>query len=247
MSRYSFGQFMASPSLILQGNRDMARGTAQMNLSRQRRRTGMYSASTNNLGQPLSRRNTSQTTRSASIGGRPFSRRSLRMSRKAKRNSYRRRSSSSTSGNISRTISVAEMAAAAESAAELELAETTASIFASRAMMASERAQTQAAATVAPLHSLRSSAETTETTETTESATTTTTADVSPADFGTGLPVNAFSNRFEGNTVTNSPTYGPSFAASSADITKTNGLVPAGDLQPNANRIDTSATAAAVS
>ncbi|KAJ1957743.1 hypothetical protein EC988_000674 [Linderina pennispora] len=61
--KYSFGQLFASPSLILDGNRDIARGTAQMNLSRHRRTSAPGAQSeSRRLSRTLTRKSTTKST-----------------------------------------------------------------------------------------------------------------------------------------------------------------------------------------
>ncbi|KAJ1723995.1 hypothetical protein LPJ53_001690 [Coemansia erecta] len=138
--KFTVGQILASPTLILRGNRDMARGTAQISLweckkaaESQNAAAPAEAATTDNagLGIQMPRRNSSTTDSSGgSSGG------SLR--------AIRRKSMASTNNSIKalspqvqpkqsvRSLSVIQMAAAAEHAAELELAEVTVSLMSAR-------------------------------------------------------------------------------------------------------------------
>ncbi|KAJ2887955.1 hypothetical protein FB639_000973, partial [Coemansia asiatica] len=132
--KFTVGQIVASPTLILQGNRDMARGTAQMSLSESKKKNrpqSMASTSNNGLGNRLTRRNTTATAASVASSNNNNNNNNNNNSPQSSKNNFKA-SAVSTIKALSpqqsirqptRSISVFEMAAAAEHAAELELAE----------------------------------------------------------------------------------------------------------------------------
>ncbi|KAI9504167.1 hypothetical protein GGI25_001291 [Coemansia spiralis] len=115
---YSLGQLVASPSLILKGNHDITYGNMQMNMSRQNE-----SASSKDNNRLPSRKEESGS------------------STKPQKHKYKGSASNMTLPQKStatqkmttlRAMNVVEMAAAAESVADLEIAETAASLLSAR-------------------------------------------------------------------------------------------------------------------
>ncbi|KAJ2910139.1 hypothetical protein GGI21_001174 [Coemansia aciculifera] len=149
--KYSVGQVIASPSLILQGNRDISRGTAQMNVSRchkQRKRSEMQSncdtvskrllrksvISTSGPASGSESSSSTDTTATATATATTTDRlraywRLPKRDKPASENSVLAKDS----GQLERPLSVIEMAVAAETAAEMELAETSGLLFTIRA------------------------------------------------------------------------------------------------------------------
>ncbi|KAJ1877322.1 hypothetical protein H4R99_007336 [Coemansia sp. RSA 1722] len=126
--KFTVGQIVASPTLILQGNRDMTRGTAQMSLSeiKKKSRPQSMASANNSLGNRLTRTNTA----SEASGSSPQS--SQRGQKASAVSTIKALSPQQRIKQPTRSLSVIEMAAAAERAAELELAEVTASLFSKR-------------------------------------------------------------------------------------------------------------------
>ncbi|KAJ1768731.1 hypothetical protein IW140_001545 [Coemansia sp. RSA 1813] len=133
---YSFGQLVASPTFILKGNHDIIHGTIQMNMSRQKAAQNRESAQTKGNNK-LSRKKVESLPKAkenAQCEIKSTSRASQRKSRK-----------SASSGSFSSddkyvgkeqahfsAVGIIEMAAAAEVAANMELAETASSLLAAR-------------------------------------------------------------------------------------------------------------------
>ncbi|KAJ1859920.1 hypothetical protein LPJ73_001622 [Coemansia sp. RSA 2703] len=138
--KFTVGQILASPTLILRGNRDMARGTAQISLWESKKAAEMQNAAVEaetattantGLGIHMPRRNSSTTASSGDSSG--GSLRALRRKSMVSTNSSIKALSPQVQSKPSvRCLSVIEMAAAAEQAAELELAEVTVSLMSSR-------------------------------------------------------------------------------------------------------------------
>ncbi|KAJ1823266.1 hypothetical protein LPJ60_001696 [Coemansia sp. RSA 2675] len=147
--KYSVGQVIASPSLILQGNRDISRGTAQINYSRQQQqhKRPEVQRSRTSISIKLSRRSllsksdlVDESKSSSSSGG---SGGSGGYSSRLRAYWQQTRNDKPVQGTLllaqnsalsERPLSVIEMAAAAETAAEVELAETSASLRSIRNM-----------------------------------------------------------------------------------------------------------------
>ncbi|KAJ2747266.1 hypothetical protein GGI20_000691 [Coemansia sp. BCRC 34301] len=153
ISSYSVGQVIASPSLILQGNRDISRGTAQINLSRhqhQRKRSEIQSCCTSTptrlsrrsvLSMPEPTRDRKSSSGSGGGGGSStVATSTINRLRAYWRQPMKAKPAPGTNllvkepNLLKRPLSVMEMAFAAETAAEMELAEASTSLLTIRAL-----------------------------------------------------------------------------------------------------------------
>ncbi|KAJ2727204.1 hypothetical protein GGI07_000088 [Coemansia sp. Benny D115] len=209
--KFTIGQIVASPSLILKGNRDIACGNAQMNLSRTNKSTLPNHASFDKgldfgFSNVFSRRSTiiaADSTSSTSSGSSSIK----RLSQSSKVTF----SEPSSAGGIAvpkmpaKSISVIEMAAAAELAADLELAEVTTALLSTR----SSTSRVEGYRSPRPLHS---------------------SSDATDVEAETEAETEAgYSGGSSPDTIVDSPLQGPTRTGSAENIAKPAKFVPLSD------------------